>query len=182
MKKPFQIACLGIGLLLSHNSFAAALQFGITLPFLIKTKDPENVHGYRAVVWYQPPAWMWKHWNIYLAAGAGHWWVPGASMHQSLNIFALAPVIRYYFAKTPRFSPYFEASIGVSYLSKTRFVDRNLGEHFSFQDEVGIGTAYGDHQQWYASLSALHYSNGSLSAMNAGITVPLILNVGYHFG
>src|SRR5437870_8980585 len=98
-------------------------------------------------------------------------------MNGSINILAIAPVIRYYFfPKTSRFSPYFEASICASYLSRTRIVDRNLGEHFSFQDEIGLGTAYGDHQQWYATLSALHYSNGSLSAMNAGITVPLILN------
>ncbi len=163
----------------TSSASATSVQFGVTLPILIKTKDPTNVHGYRAVIWYQPQSLVWKKVNIYFAAGYGHWWVGGSGPNRIMNIFAIAPVIRYIITKTTYFTPYLEASIGASYLSSTRFDDRNLGIHYAFQDELGVGAKFGKSQRFFATLSALHYSNGSMSAYNAGITVPLILNVGY---
>jgi hypothetical protein len=162
-------------------SSATGLQFGVTLPILVKGKDPSGVHGYRAVLWYQPQSLIWPKASVYFAAGVGHWWAHGATTNSNLNIIAIAPVLRYYFEKNPHYSPYFEASIGASYLSRTRFDDRKLGIHFAFQDELGFGVAIGEERHFYVSASILHYSNGSLATMNAGITVPLILNVGYSF-
>jgi hypothetical protein len=167
--------------LLSSTALASALQFGVTLPILLKSKDPEGVHGYRAVAWYQPQSFIWGNLNLYFAAGAGHWWAHGAKSNKVINIYAFAPVLRFYFKKTTYFSPYIEASIGPAYMNRTRFSTQNLGIHYTFQDEVGIGALFGKQQGFYTTLSALHYSNGRLSAHNSGITVPLILNIGYKF-
>ncbi|MDR3491940.1 MAG: acyloxyacyl hydrolase [Gammaproteobacteria bacterium] len=182
--KLFKRICYSVAgfFLLSNLAYATGVQFGVTLPFLIKGKDPEGVHGYRAVLWYQPPKLIWPKFEIYFAGGYGHWWAHGATVYRSLNIYAIAPVLRFYFSKNTYIDPYGEISIGASYLTKTHFSDRNLGIHYSFQDEVGIGAAFGKEKRFYFTLSALHYSNGSMASMNAGITVPLVLNVGYKFG
>lgn len=168
-------------LLLSSSAYATALQFGVTLPILLKSKDPEGVHGYRAVAWYQPQSLIWGNLNLYFAGGVGHWWAHGAKSNSVINIYALAPVLRFYFTKNDYFSPYVEASIGPAYMNRTRFSTQNLGIHYTFQDEVGIGALFGKSKGFYATFSALHYSNGRLSAHNSGITVPLILNIGYKF-
>lgn len=177
-----RLCWLILGLSLTSIASADGLQFGVTLPILIKAKDPEGVHGYRAVVWYQPSSLVWSKFNIYFAGSFGHWWVHGAKTAGSLNIYAIAPVLRYYFVKTPTISPYIEASIGAAYLTRTHFSTSNLGIHYSFQDEVAIGAVFGKEQRFYASVSALHYSNASMASSNAGITIPVILNLGYQFG
>ena len=165
-----------------HGAIAFGLQFGVTAPIIMKAKDPEGVYGYRGIVTAQPEAWIWPKASVYLAGSFGHWWVHGATTNRSLSIYAIAPVLRYYLKKSPTFSPYVEASIGASWMTKTYLGDRhNLGMHYAFQDEVGIGMAYGKAQQWYATLSALHYSNGSMASHNSGITIPAILSLGYRF-
>ena len=168
--------------LLSSSIFATGLQFGVTLPIIVNGKDPEGVHGYHGMLWYQPESLIWPKFEVYFTAGYGYYWAHGAEHHRSLDIFAVAPAIRYYFTKTDYVDPYIEASIGPSYLSQTRFSDRNLGMHFAFQDIIGVGAIMGKEKRLNVSLSAMHYSNGSLCSMNAGITLPLMLNVGYKFG
>jgi lipid A 3-O-deacylase len=157
--------------------------FGFTIPIVVASKDPDNVYAYRAVAWYQPRATSWNNDNfeIRFAANYGHWVSKGATQNHDINIYAIAPVFHLYIAKTDRFSPYFEASIGPAYMSSTMFAERNLGIHYTFQDELTIGALFGREHGFYVAFSALHYSNGSLSAHNSGITVPVILNLGYQF-
>jgi len=161
---------------------AALSDAGASLSVVAIGKDPDNLHGYRGSLWYQPQSLVWKNVSVYFAGSAGHWWSEGASRHHSLNIYAVAPILRFYIARAQLFDTFVEASIGVSYLTRTRFNDRNLGMHFSFQDELGIGATFGKARNYYATLSALHYSNGSMCSMNAGITAPLMLTAGYRFG
>lgn len=184
MRLSFMVAAVMAGCaLFEHSALAAGVQFGVTAPIIMKAKDPEGVYGYRGIVTFQPTSWVGEKATVYLAASFGHWWVHGASVHRSLNIYAFAPVLRYYLKKSPTFSPYVEASIGPSWMTRTYLGDHhNLGMHYAFQDEVGIGAAFGKDQQWFVTLSALHYSNGSLASNNSGITIPAILNLGYRFG
>ena len=53
--------------------------------------------------------------------------------------------------------------------------------HFAFQDEVALGATFGQEKKLAVSFSAMHYSNGSLANSNAGITIPLLINVAYRF-
>jgi len=163
------------------SSQAANFQVGTTLPILIKGKDPSGVRGVRANVWYTPQAFVWPKFKVYFTLGYGHWWANGARTYKQINIISAAPVLRFYFKKSQYFSPFIEASIGPSYLSKTQFATQKLGIHYAFQDEIGLGTGVGKKRKLYFTLSALHYSNGSMAKMNAGITVPLVLNIGYKF-
>ena len=160
---------------------AAASSVGASFSYPLMRKDPNDLHGYRAALTYQPPSFIWKHISIYFDASYGHWWVGGHQPYRSLNIYSVAPYLRFYFVKTAKLSPYIEASIGASYLTRTRISNRNLGIHYAFQDQLAIGTTFGREQRFYFSLSALHYSNGSFCTSNAGITIPIMMNMGYRF-
>lgn len=161
----------------------AAPRYGVTYTYPIIGKDPYNMSGYRGAVWYQPQSLVWKRFQIYFDLSYAHWYVTKSSLpNGSIGIYAIAPNFRYYFAKLPDFEPYVELGIGASYLTRTRFDDRNLGMHFAFQDVLGFGAAFGKSHQLTVELETMHYSNGSLCSMNAGITIPLLINVGYGFG
>ena len=99
----------------------------------------------------------------------------------TVNIYSFAPVIRYTFRRHGPILPYLELSLGIAYLNHTRLDDRNLGIHFSFQDRMGLGILIGATEQLSAGIHAVHYSNAHLSEHNSGITVPLVLDIGYRF-
>jgi len=147
----------------------------------IVTKDPQFLDGYRASVWYQPEKFLYKRFRLLFDTSFSHWWVSNNSPNKSINIYSASPVLQYYLIQKHFFSYFLIVSIGLSYLTKTHLDHQNLGMHFAFQDQVGFGIHFGVKKSFTMSLTALHYSNGSLCKMNAGITVPLMLNVEYAF-
>jgi len=154
-------------LLAITDTFASP--FGLTYTYPFYTKDPNHLHGFRAAINYQPLSLIGSHWQIYFDAGYSHWWINAGSPHNNLSNYSIAPYFRYYFFKKPTLSPYAEVSIGLSYLTKTHLDDHNLGMHFAFQDQMGLGVAVGQNQRLFTTLGFLHYSNGSMCRMNAGI-------------
>lgn len=154
---------------------------GLTLSYPLITQDPENLHGGRFSLWFQPDFLQWERTRVFFDGSLGYWWVSEDIDNNKINIFSFAPVLRYDIVKHPYLSPFIEISIGFSYLSSTRIADRNLGEHFSFQDQLGFGLSIGREKKISVSMSALHYSNASLCNTNAGMTIPLLFNVGYRF-
>jgi len=180
MNKYSRLIATGLFLIAHTASFAS--QTGIMLSYPLQDRDPSDLHGYKGSVWYQPTDFQWGNSNLLFDTSFGHWWVNNYPTNREINIFAVAPVYRYFlFGEKYAVSPFLDVSIGFSYLSETRFADRNLGMHFSFQDQLGLGATFGPKHHLFASLYAVHYSNGSLCNMNAGITIPLMLNVGYRF-
>ncbi len=170
------LLCMTTSVFAFSNSHVGA---SFSLPLI--TKDPEYLHGYRAAIWYQPDSLIWQHLHIYFDASFGHWWVTNDTPNKNLNIYSVSPIFRYYFTQNRSVSPFINASIGLSYLSNTRIDHQNLGMHFAFQDQLGVGATFGAKQAFSLSLSAMHYSNGSLCKKNAGITIPLMINAEYGF-
>lgn len=170
-----------IAFFLSTSATAQLKNFDVTATFPLVVKDPSNLHGYRFAAGYHPPCLTWKNTQLYFDLGYGYWWVPDATIYSSIHIYTFAPILRTYFHVGPMFSPFFEVSVGLTYLTKTNLVTQKLGMHFCFQDQVGLGVAFGKEQRLAVSLSGLHYSNASLAAHNSGITVPVILNINYRF-
>lgn len=166
---------------LTYFTCAQASDFGASLWVPIFTKDPTDMHGYRGALTYQPKGLISKHFSVYFDASYAHWWVNGDGPSRSISIASVAPYLRMYFFKKPYFSPYLEASVGPAYVNKTRFDNRNLGIHYIFQDQATVGAAFGKDQQFYAAFTIMHYSNCSLASSNAGITAPLVFNIGYRF-
>lgn len=171
------IALILIGLICN----TASADTGIALTYPIIAKDPGHLKGYRGALWYQPSRLAWQHVKIYFDVSFGHWWVNNYPVNREINIYSFAPTLRYYLMHSDMISPYIDLSIGASYLTKTRIADRNLGIHFSFQDQMGVGASFGKQERLSVSFSTMHYSNCSMSSTNAGITIPLLINVWYKF-
>ncbi len=151
---------------------AATASFGIG--------NPDNLKGARASVQWHPTAIDKKVFSVYFELSGAYWQVQHPS-NRSLVVGALAPVIRLYFTRTATFSPYFEASSGPAYLSKTWLGSRNLGGHWTFQDILGWGATFGKNNQFDFSTRFLHYSNANLAPTNAGIDVLVLATAGYYF-
>lgn len=171
----------------STNIFAATTaipfpNYGVSFSHTVISKDPTNAQGTRAGLWYQPPSFIWSGLHLSFDVSYGHWWVTSQVPHKTISIYAAAPILRYYFIENNSFSPFFNISLGLAYITRTRFADRNLGMHFSFQDQLGMGVTMGAKHQFSLVFNAVHYSNGSLCAMNAGITIPLMITAEYGFG
>ena len=165
-----------IGTFLGVPEAAHALK-GIALTLPVIVKDPANLHGYRFSGWIQPESLIWTQVRVYFSAGFGHWWVNSSFPNKSLSIYSITPVLRCYFLTQGPVKPFADLGVGPSWMTRTRFADRNLGMHFAFQDEVGAGLTLGEKETVSIILAAMHYSNASFSNMNAGITVPLILTI-----
>lgn len=76
---------------------------------------------------------------------------------------------------------YIEGSIAPSYLTKTVFDNRDLGIHYSFKDTFGLGLKLNHSVLESCGVKITHYSNAHLSNKNRGITLPLLLFVGFKF-
>jgi len=166
---------------LPQTAFAWSEGFTVSLPVI--TKDPENLHGLNAGLWYDPETLVWRQFHLYFDLLGAHYWVSGSSVpYHDINIIAVSPVVRYLFKEHFTVIPYLELSVGLAYLSNTRFANRNLGMHFSFQDRGGVGLMMGQNKQFALGVHIVHYSNASLSSHNSGITIPLMVDASYKFG
>jgi opacity protein-like surface antigen len=70
---------------------------------------------------------------------------------------------------------------GPTYISRVVIDGRETGNHFTFQDFVGVGAFLGRSRHLAAGIKINHYSNGNLFTSNAGVKVPLTFNLGYAF-
>ncbi len=163
-------------------SFALATPYyGANVSYAVIAKEPPNLKAYQLMLNYDPQRFKWRQFNVYFDGGFSHLWDTEAVNYTTLNVYSVAPVVRYSFKKRGPLHPYLELSIGVAYLNHTRLEDRNLGIHFAFQDRAGIGALLGTAERFSLGMHAVHYSNARLSAHNSGITIPLVLDVGYRF-
>lgn len=153
--------------------------YGVTASYAATSSEPSDLHGYQLMFNYDPQRFKWRQFNIYFDGGISHFATPPPN--STINIYSAAPVVRYTFKKHGPVHPYLELSVGLSYMNQTRLYNRNLGMHFAFQDRMGIGTFLGASEQMTVGVHALHYSNAHLAHNNSGITVPLVLDVGYRF-
>lgn len=164
----------------SSSTYAA---YGASFVLPLETSTPPYLRGYQVMLNYDPMTLSWNRFSVYFDGGFSRFWVTNNTNNKSLNIYSIAPIVRYSFNKQGPVIPYLEFSIGASYLTKTRLDGRNLGIHFAFQDRAGIGAMWTlqNNQKILMSIKAIHYSNARLSEHNSGITVPLALDIGYQF-
>lgn len=175
------LALLITSLILSPGLSLAEPYYGANISYLAHASEPSTLHGYQLMLNYDPQRFQWRQFNVYFDGGFSHLWITNTSYNTTLNIYSIAPVVRYTFKKHGPVLPYLELSIGFSYLNHTRLDDRNLGIHFAFQDRMGVGAFLGASEQLSVGVHAVHYSNAHLSEHNSGITVPLVLDIGYRF-
>jgi hypothetical protein len=77
---------------------------------------------------------------------------------------------------------FFQYSIaGPSYISRINIDNHDTGEHFTFQDFMGVGVFFGPKRNLTVELNLNHYSNGNIFPHNDAVKVPLSFSVGYCF-
>jgi hypothetical protein len=168
--------------LLSSTCLAAnAPYYGAEFSYPAIAKDPASLHGAQIMLSYDPQSIQWRQFNVYFDGGFSHFWITNRPYYTTLNIYSIAPVVRYTFKKRGPISPYLEFSIGAAYLNHTHLDNRNLGIHYAFQDRLGVGFYLGTTRQVSLGIHALHYSNAHLSAHNSGISIPLEIDIAYRF-
>jgi hypothetical protein len=160
---------------------SAAPYYGANFSLPVVSKEPSPLHGFQIMLNYDPQIYQWRQFNVYFDGGFSHFYQNQTPYHSTINIYSIAPVVRYTFKRHGPVLPYLELSIGIAYLNQTHIENRNLGIHFSFQDRMGIGALLGASEKLSLGVHALHYSNSHLSSNNSGISIPLVFDIGYRF-
>lgn len=162
---------------------AAQNGFAISYGSLLGSGDssPDGLGGFNIAYTLQPDTWNWNNFAVLMDFSYGHWSTNKYANNSVVNTYAIAPVVRWYFLQNPDATPFLTGSIGGSYLSNTYIGNRDLGSHFAFQDQLGFGFAFGAQKNLYTTLQYLHYSNAGLASENDGMSVPLVLTLGYQF-
>lgn len=155
--------------------------YGASLSIPVVSKEPSPATGLQIMLNYDPDIYHWRQFNVYFDGGLSWFHQTQNPQNASIMIASIAPVVRYSFKRHGLFTPYFDLSVGAALMNQTRFANRNLGIHFSFQDRFGIGTVIGQAEKLTIAMHALHYSNSHLATHNSGISFPLVFDVGYRF-
>ena len=170
-----------IALLLLPGICPATAYYGANFSLPVISKEPTPLYGYQFMLNYDPQRFQWRQFNIYFDGGFSHFYQNQTPYYSTINIYSIAPVVRYTFKKHGPLHPYLELSVGFAYLNHTHIEKRNLGIHFAFQDRMGIGALLGASENISFGVHALHYSNSHLSSHNSGISIPLVFDIGYRF-
>ncbi|HSX20436.1 MAG TPA: acyloxyacyl hydrolase [Gammaproteobacteria bacterium] len=73
---------------------------------------------------------------------------------------------------------YFDAGIGVAYLTNEEISTRDLGTRWLFEDRLGVGILFGPRYQYELGYRLIHFSNGYLAQVNQGINLHMVM-LGY---
>jgi hypothetical protein len=92
------------------------------------------------------------------------------SDHRSLWEASATPTLRWSTPAGPA-AIFAEVGVGVSVLSATRInSERNFGSAFQFNEQGGLGVAFGEHRRFEVAGFVRHVSNGGIKEPNNGIT------------
>ena len=115
-----------------------------------------------------------------LGGSASYWRSTGTP--ENFVTLSFYPLFRFFLVRTRSADAYFAYSLaGPTVISKTVIDRLDTGEHFTFQDFMGIGMYFGSARRMNAEIGIKHYSNGNIFTRNASIKIPLTLTLGLAF-
>ncbi len=173
---------LAFGLLLPFSG--DAIQNGLAVSYggdILSNAAPSDTSGFSIAYTLQPDSFIWGNFSVGFNLSYGYWKTTSVPTHQSIDVYAAAPYLRWYFMNNAIATPFLQGSVGLAVMSNSYFGDQNLGSTLLFQDMGGIGLAYGASKNLTTTLQILHYSNASISSHNSGMTIPILLTLGYQF-
>ncbi|WP_417429684.1 acyloxyacyl hydrolase [Halpernia sp.] len=101
---------------------------------------------------------------------------------ESFFTISAYPIFRFNFLHTKPIDAYLYYSVaGPSFISKTLIDGFDGGGKFTFQDNMGLGFYLGNERHYNLEFKIGHYSNGNIFTNNAGVKIPLSINLGYTF-
>lgn len=104
-----------------------------------------------------------------------------STVKTNTSAFAVSvfPVLRFYVIRKSSLDLYLHYSvIGPTILSKANFDNLGTGPSLTYQDFMGMGMFIGKKGKVNLEFKIMHYSNGNFFPDNAGIDLPLMLNMG----
>jgi lipid A 3-O-deacylase len=132
------------------------------------------------------PGWTWWelggwHFTVVGEAHVAYWDIQESqAAHPGLWEFGVTPVLRF-IKSSGWIRPYVEAGVGPRLLSHVRETQtRTWSSSFQFADMVGVGAAFGEHQNYQAGFRFQHLSNAGIEHPNPGINFSEIY-VQYNF-
>lgn len=177
MQKIGFIACL-LMWCISASAFDAGQEL-IIVKGTATAASPADTDAWRVDYRLAPLSWQYDTLDWLFDWSATHLHTSNGLPNSVINTYAAAPVLRWFFAgRNATVLPFLELSVGGAYLSNLYFGGRDLGIHFAFQDMAGLGVAY---SQFYLMIEAVHYSNASIAEHNSGISLPVMIALGYRF-
>lgn len=95
---------------------------------------------------------------------------------------SIFPVFRFNFLHAKWIAPYFYYTVaGPTFMSKKILDNYQMGAHFTFMDNMGIGFFIGKEKRLNTEFKIGHFSNGNIFTENKSVKVPLTLMLGYAF-
>ncbi len=85
----------------------------------------------------------------------------------------LTPMFRFTGSKG-YYQTYVDVGVGVYLFTHSQLKDHEFGSNFQFTDLFGVGTHFGNRNQWGLGYKFQHYSNGSVRVPNKGINFNFI--------
>jgi len=129
-----------------------------------------------------------KYFGLDLGVNVSGWQTKGIGndlsnpVKETFFTMSVFPVFRFNFLHTLPLDAYMYYSVaGPSYISKTIIDHVETGEHFTFQDNIGVGMFFGEKRNYNAEIKIGHYSNGNIYPVNGAVKIPLSINIGYAF-
>lgn len=169
-------ACIA-GLMLSTNSMA---QSGPGADGSLQLHWGYHGSYQRYQLAYETPA-LWDYemgdsskLQLHVATTAAYWRADAHRSPSSLWQAAILPTLRWWW--TPRY--YLELGTGPTYISRTRFADKELSTRLQFNSFAGVGMRLG--QGHRLGLRYTHISNASIKRPNPGLNL-LELSYSYDF-
>jgi opacity protein-like surface antigen len=121
-----------------------------------------------------------KLFSLDVGSSVGYW--KSDLNNDDFFTMSVFPLFRLTFLHSKPADLYFQYSIaGPSYISKINIDGHDTGEHFTFQDFMGVGIFFGAKRNFTAEVNLNHYSNGNIFPHNEAVKVPLSFSVGYCF-
>lgn len=114
--------------------------------------------------------WSQRWWQSDRGYLSGYWdaaytyWE--GSEASGTHALSFSPVLNYQF-QSSGWKPFVELGLGVSFFSKTRVGEHQLGSSFNFENRLGAGLLLNNGSR--IGIRALHYSNAGLKSPNDGI-------------
>lgn len=101
---------------------------------------------------------------------------------QNFGTLSFYPMFRYFLFRTSPADVYFNYSLaGPTFITHTVIDGLDTGEHFTFQDFMGVGIFFDKGRNLNAELGIKHFSNGNIFTKNGSIKIPLTLTLGLAF-
>lgn len=166
---------------MNEDFFSVDFSKYLTPPYLPIFWD-SNLHAKNGYMFnyernfFHTQKWFSLDWGV----SGGYWTYKDTD--QTFYTVSIFPEFKIWLLRCPSFDGYFTYEVaGPTYISRTKLGETNIGEHFTFQDFVGLGVLAGEQRNLNIEVRLVHFSNGNLFANNPGFNVPLMLHIGYAF-